>query len=214
MYKKILVAVDLTADTSPIVERAKALAKIHGAEISLLHVIEPVPLVTPFDVPDVMAPTVLQTQDELAAGAQKRLEKLAADLGVPPKSRRSHRRQHAGGDRPRGERRRRRADRARRPRAARVVVARGLHRGRRAAQGRMRRPRGPGQAEGLTRANQPIAGRIASFLFLTNCSNVCRAGFSLRAVSALRAASISFSKSRYAWNMLPISSAPGNPKPR
>jgi universal stress protein A len=83
MYKKILVAVDLTADTSPIVERAKALAKILGAEISLLHVIEPVPLVTPFDVPDVMAPTVLQTQDELAAGAQKRLEKLAADLGVP-----------------------------------------------------------------------------------------------------------------------------------
>jgi universal stress protein A len=84
MYKKILVAVDLTADTAPIVERAKALATIHGAEMSLLHVIEPVPLVTPFDVPDVMAPTVLQTQDELAAGAHKRLEKLAADLGVPP----------------------------------------------------------------------------------------------------------------------------------
>lgn len=84
MYKKILVAVDLTADTSPIVERAKALAKIHGSEISLLHVIEPVPLVTPFDVPDVLAPTVLETQDELAAGAKKRLEKLAVELGVPP----------------------------------------------------------------------------------------------------------------------------------
>jgi len=83
MYKKILVAVDLTADTSPIVERAKALAKIHGSELSLLHVIEPVPLVTPFDVPDVLAPTVLETQDELVAGARKRLEKLAADLGVP-----------------------------------------------------------------------------------------------------------------------------------
>jgi len=83
MYKKILVAVDLTADTAPIVERAKALAKIHGAELSLLHVIEPVPLVTPFDVPDVLAPTVLETQDELAAGAHKRLEKLAAELGVP-----------------------------------------------------------------------------------------------------------------------------------
>jgi universal stress protein A len=84
MYKKILVAVDLTSDTSPIVERAKALANIHGSEISLLHVIEPVPLVTPFDVPDVLAPTVLDTQDEIAAGARKRLEKLAADLGVPP----------------------------------------------------------------------------------------------------------------------------------
>jgi universal stress protein A len=83
MYKKILVAVDLTADTTPIVERAKALARIHGAELSLLHVIEPVPLVTPFDVPDVMASTVLETQDEIAAGARKRLAKLAADLGVP-----------------------------------------------------------------------------------------------------------------------------------
>jgi universal stress protein A len=83
MYKKILVAVDLTADTTPIVERARMLAKIHGAELSLLHVIEPVPLVTPFDVPDVMAPTVLETQDELSAGAHHRLEKLAADLGVP-----------------------------------------------------------------------------------------------------------------------------------
>jgi universal stress protein A len=83
MYKKILVAVDLTADTTPIVERAKALARIHGAELSLLHVIEPVPLVTPFDVPDVMASTVLETQDEIAAGARKRLAKLAEDLGVP-----------------------------------------------------------------------------------------------------------------------------------
>jgi len=83
MYKKILVAVDLTADTAPIVERAKALAKIQGSEISLLHVIEPVPLVTPFDVPDVLAPTVLETQDALAAGARQRLGKLAADLGVP-----------------------------------------------------------------------------------------------------------------------------------
>ena len=84
MYKKILVAVDLTADTSPIVERAKALAKIHGSDLSLLHVIEPVPLVTPFDVPDVLAPTVLDTQDEIAAGARKRLAKIAVDLGVSP----------------------------------------------------------------------------------------------------------------------------------
>jgi universal stress protein A len=84
MYKKILVAVDLTADTSPIVERAKALAKIHGSDLSLLHVIEPVPLVTPFDVPDVLAPTVLDTQDEIAAGARKRLGKIAAELGVSP----------------------------------------------------------------------------------------------------------------------------------
>ena len=100
MYKKILVAVDLTADTSPIVARAKALAKIHGSEISLLHVIEPVPLVTPFDVPDVMAPTVLQTQDE-PRRARRSGSRSSLPISAYRESRRSDRRQHAGGDRAR-----------------------------------------------------------------------------------------------------------------
>jgi len=82
-YRKILLAVDLTADTTQIAERAKALAATHGAELELLHVVEPVPLVTPIDVPEVMTPAVLDVQDEIAAGARTRLEKLAADLGVP-----------------------------------------------------------------------------------------------------------------------------------
>ncbi|HUL82795.1 MAG TPA: universal stress protein [Gammaproteobacteria bacterium] len=82
-YRKILLAVDLTADTAQIAERAKAVAASEGAEIELLHVIEPVPLVTPLDVPDVMTPTVLAAQDEIAAGARTRLAKLAAGLGVP-----------------------------------------------------------------------------------------------------------------------------------
>jgi len=82
-YRKILLAVDLTADTTQIAERAKALAATHGADLELLHVVEPVPLVTPIDVPEVMTPAVLDVQDEIAAGARTRLEKLAADLGVP-----------------------------------------------------------------------------------------------------------------------------------
>ena len=82
-YRKILLAVDLTADTAQIAERAKAVAASLGAELELLHVIEPVPLVTPLDVPDVMTPTVLAAQDEIAAGARTRLAKLAAGLGVP-----------------------------------------------------------------------------------------------------------------------------------
>ena len=35
-------------------------------------------------MPDVLAPTVLDTQDEIAAGARKRLAKIAVDLGVSP----------------------------------------------------------------------------------------------------------------------------------
>src|SRR5262252_2601076 len=82
-YRKILLAVDLTADTTQIAERAKALADSQGAELELLHVIEPLPLVTPLDVPEVLAPTVLEAQNQIAAGARERLAKLAAGLGVP-----------------------------------------------------------------------------------------------------------------------------------
>jgi len=77
-YRKILLAVDLTADTAQIAQRAQSLAKSEGAEIDLLHVIEPVPLVTPLDVPEVLSPTVLEAQNQIAAGARERLGKLAA----------------------------------------------------------------------------------------------------------------------------------------
>ena len=82
-YRKILVAVDLTSDSIQIVERARALAAVHDAEIQMLHVVEPLPLVTPLDTPEVLAPTVLQTQNELVSGARARLEGLAADAGLP-----------------------------------------------------------------------------------------------------------------------------------
>ena len=82
-YRKILVAVDLSPDSIQIVQRARALASIHGAEIQVLHVVEPLPLVTPLDTPEVLAPTVLQTQNELVSGARSRLQKLAADAGLP-----------------------------------------------------------------------------------------------------------------------------------
>jgi universal stress protein A len=81
-YRRILLALDLTADSLPVAERAKALAATHGAELDVLHVVEPLPLVAPLDAPEILAPNVLQTQDELAAGARQRLDKLAADVGL------------------------------------------------------------------------------------------------------------------------------------
>jgi universal stress protein A len=82
IYRKVLVAVDLSADSVQIAERARALATIHGATIELLHVVEPLPLVTPLDTPEALAPTVLQTQNELVSGARKRLQELAAEVGL------------------------------------------------------------------------------------------------------------------------------------
>ncbi len=83
IYRRILLAVDLTADSVQIARQAKAVAAVHGAELDVLHVVEPLPLVAPLDAPEILAPAVLQTQDEITAGARHRLEKLAADVGLP-----------------------------------------------------------------------------------------------------------------------------------
>jgi universal stress protein A len=85
-YRKILLAVDLTADSEQIAETARALAAALGAQLEVLHVVEPLPLVTPLDTPEVLSPTVLQTQEELASGARTRLKRLAAGLGLPEAS--------------------------------------------------------------------------------------------------------------------------------
>ncbi len=82
IYRRILLAVDLTSDSVQIAERAKAVATTAGAELDVVHVVEPLPLVAPLDSPELLAPTILQTQDEIAAGARRRLETLAADVGL------------------------------------------------------------------------------------------------------------------------------------
>jgi len=81
IYRRILLAVDLTDDSREIGARACALAAELGAEIEILHVIEPLPLMVA-DAPEVMAPAVLQTQDEIVRAARARVVALASDLGL------------------------------------------------------------------------------------------------------------------------------------
>ena len=81
-YKRILLAVDLTDDSSQIAVRAKALATTFDAELDVLHVVEPLPLMIP-DAPEVMAPAVAETQDELMRSARARLAELAIATGIP-----------------------------------------------------------------------------------------------------------------------------------
>ncbi len=80
-YRRILLAVDLTNDSLQIAERAKAIAEIYDATLELLHVVEPLPLMVP-DAPEVMPPTMLQTQDELVRGTTRQLTDLAVKLGL------------------------------------------------------------------------------------------------------------------------------------
>ena len=78
VYSKILLVVDLSDDSGKIGERARALAAACGAELSLLHVVEYVP-VEPMG--ETLLPAV-QIEEELVARARERLAVLASQLGI------------------------------------------------------------------------------------------------------------------------------------
>jgi universal stress protein A len=77
-YKKILLVVDLSDDSQVVGERAKVVAACYGSEITLLHVVEYVP-VEPMG--EALLPTV-QIESELVERARKRLAELAAKLSL------------------------------------------------------------------------------------------------------------------------------------
>jgi len=78
VYSKVLLVVDLSEDSQKIGERARAVAASCGAELSLLHVVEYVP-VEPMG--ETLLPAV-QIEEELVSRARERLAALAARLGL------------------------------------------------------------------------------------------------------------------------------------
>ncbi len=50
-YQRILVAVDLTEEATPVLERAAGMARHHQAELHLIHVVEPLSLAYGGDIP-------------------------------------------------------------------------------------------------------------------------------------------------------------------
>ncbi len=77
-YKNILLVVDLSEDSQIIGERAKAIAACYQSEITLLHVVEYVP-VEPMG--EALLPTV-QIEGELVERAKVRLAELAKKLSL------------------------------------------------------------------------------------------------------------------------------------
>ena len=77
-YKKILLVVDLSDDSQLVGERAKAIAACYRSEITLLHVVEYVP-VEPMG--EALLPTV-QIESELVERARKKLTELASKLAL------------------------------------------------------------------------------------------------------------------------------------
>ena len=77
-YKKILLVVDLSEDSRIVGERAKTIAHCYQSEITLLHVVEYVP-VEPMG--EALLPTV-QIESELVDRARLKLTELAQNLGL------------------------------------------------------------------------------------------------------------------------------------
>jgi universal stress protein A len=78
MFQKILLCLDLTDDSEKVAERAKALAERCGATLTLLHVVEYVP-VEPMG--EALLPAV-QIEGELVERAKTRLAELSAKLAL------------------------------------------------------------------------------------------------------------------------------------
>jgi universal stress protein A len=78
-YHRILAVVDLSADSARVVARARELASAPGASLTLLHVVEYVP-VEPLN--DSLLPAV-QIETELVERARQRLAEFVARLPGP-----------------------------------------------------------------------------------------------------------------------------------
>jgi nucleotide-binding universal stress UspA family protein len=76
--KKIVAAVDFSDSTPGVVEMASAQAKAFGAELHLVHVVEPEPAYTAYGFTPDEFPAMHVFQDEARKRATKRLGDLAA----------------------------------------------------------------------------------------------------------------------------------------
>ena len=85
MYKKILVALDFSPESEAVGRRAVELAERCGARLSLIHVLEYLPM----DLGDGMLPVEpMGFDEELENQAKERMAELAAKLGLEHSPRR------------------------------------------------------------------------------------------------------------------------------
>lgn len=82
IYGRMLLAVDLTPDSLLIGQRARALATALGAELEMIHVIEPVAPVVPIP-PEPVVPAMVMTEAELIDIAEEQIGRLARELDIP-----------------------------------------------------------------------------------------------------------------------------------
>lgn len=81
MYQHLLLAADFSDHIDVVAQKAQSLADLHQAQLSLLHVVDNVPISDSNYEP--VVPFAIDFTDELIDEAKKNLEKLGVDLGVP-----------------------------------------------------------------------------------------------------------------------------------
>ena len=80
-YKHILLAVDFYENSETVTNKAEDLAKKYQAKLSIVHVVDSLPITDAGYGTDI--PFNMDLTAELIAGAKTRLVKLAEKLGVP-----------------------------------------------------------------------------------------------------------------------------------
>ncbi|GAB2889787.1 universal stress protein [Microbulbifer echini] len=78
-YQRILVGLDLSEESSQVLEKAAALAGAFNAELSLMHAIEPLTFAYGGDIPMDLS----EVQDQLQNQAKEQLQKAALSLNIP-----------------------------------------------------------------------------------------------------------------------------------
>lgn len=79
MYKKVMVALDFTPEAEQVARKAIEVAESHGARLSLVHVLEYLPM----DLGDGMIPVEpMGFDEEMESQAEERMAELARDLGL------------------------------------------------------------------------------------------------------------------------------------
>lgn len=78
-YRHLLLAIDLTEESNQVAEQAVALAKVFGAELSIIHVIEPLSVAYGGDIPMDLS----SVQDQIHEQAKAQLGDFSTGLGIP-----------------------------------------------------------------------------------------------------------------------------------
>lgn len=79
-YQNLLVAIDLSNESSKVIARAKRLAGGHSDKLSLIHVVEPIAAAYPIDA---YAINISTMQEEAMQMAVERLAQIAKEYHIP-----------------------------------------------------------------------------------------------------------------------------------